>query len=137
MIGVQTFVYGGLVNCAKVPLVSCCDQRWTFIDKRPCSLIFNIISRESPLGEKLPVRNVQGVLVRFVDEDNFSKWVGHSFVEGLLLRRYSNISMMHQSLNGEEKTRLAAVGLSNKARYHIFLFLLTVIQQFEKIFTKG
>ncbi len=124
------------MNFAKVQLVSCCDQRWTFIDKRPCGLLFNVMSSVSPLGEKLPVRNVQGVLVCFVDEDNFSKWVDHSFVEGSLLRRHSNISMRHQSLNGEEKTRLAAVGLSNKARYHIFLFLLTVIQQFEKIFTK-
>ena len=104
MVGEQTFSHAGLVNCAKLQLMLCCDQHWTFVDEGPCGLIFNVMSGISPLVEQLPVRNVQGVLVGFVVKDHFSKCADHSFVKSTLLPHdhSCNVSTVHQPLDREE-----------------------------------
>ena len=47
------------------------------------------------LGEQLPVRNVQGVLVGVLDENHFIECIEHSFVK-------NNVSTVHQSQDREE-----------------------------------
>ena len=102
MVGSKAFIHRRLVNCAKLKLMLCCDQHWTFVDKRSCSLIFYIMSSIAPLGEHLPVRNVQGVLFCLINEDDFCKLVYHSFVKSSLLSHSCNIAVVNEPLDWEE-----------------------------------
>ena len=81
----------------------------------------------SSLGEQVPIRNVQGVLVGFIDEDHLSKGADHSFIKSTLFRHSCDVSMVHQPLDREEEARLPAISISDEARHPVLVLLLVVI----------
>lgn len=94
------------------------------------------MSGVSPLCKDLPIGNVKGTPIYFVDEDHFGKWGNHGLVKRALLRHRCDVPMVYKALYWEERAGLSTVCCSHKAGYSVFVFFLVEVQQCEEFFKK-